>query len=239
MRDVIIIGAGVSGCAVARELSRYQLDICVVEKESDICEGTSKANSGIVHGGFDAKPGTLKAKLNVMGNQMMQEMAEKLDFEFKRNGSMVVCLREEEKVVLDKLLEQGIKNGVQGMQILNREQALELEPNLANDVYAVLHVPSGGIVCPFGMNIAYGENAAANGVEFRMETQVQSIEKMEGGYRIYTDKGEMETRYVINAAGVYADVFHNMVSENKIHITPRRGDYCLLDRKSTRLNSSH
>ena len=230
MRDVIIIGAGVSGCAVARELSRYQLAICVVETESDICEGTSKANSGIVHGGFDAEPGTLMAKLNVMGNQMMQEMAEKLDFEFKRNGSMIVCWREEEKAILEELLERAIKNGVNGMQILERKQALELEPNLADDVHAVLYVPSGGIVCPFGMNIAYAENAAVNGVEFKLETEVQSIEKIEGGYRIYTDKGEIETRYLINAAGVYADVFHNMVSENKIHIIPRRGDYCLLDK---------
>ncbi len=230
MKDVIIIGAGVSGCAVARELSRYQLDICVVEKESDICEGTSKANSGIVHGGFDAETGSLKAKLNVLGNQMMEEMSRKLDFEFRRNGSMVVCWSEKEKTVLEELLERGIKNGVQGMEILDRRQALELEPNLADEVYAVLYVPTGGIVCPFGMNIAYAENAALNGVEFRLGTQVQSIEKMKGGYRVQTDQGTLETKYLINAAGVYADVFHNMVSEKKIHIIPRRGDYCLLDK---------
>lgn len=230
MKDVIIIGAGVSGCAVARELSRYQLDICVVEKESDICEGTSKANSGIVHGGFDAETGSLKAKLNVLGNQMMEEMSRKLDFEFRRNGSMVVCWSEKEKTVLEELLERGIKNGVPGMEILDRRQALELEPNLADEVYAVLYVPTGGIVCPFGMNIAYAENAALNGVEFRLGTQVQSIEKMKGGYRVQTDHGTLETKYLINAAGVYADVFHNMVSEKKIHIIPRRGDYCLLDK---------
>ncbi len=230
MKDVIIIGAGVSGCAVARELSRYQLDICVVEKESDICEGTSKANSGIVHGGFDAETGSLKAKLNVLGNQMMEEMSRKLDFEFRRNGSMVVCWSEKEKTVLEELLERGIKNGVPGMEILDRRQALELEPNLADEVYAVLYVPTGGIVCPFGMNIAYAENAALNGVEFRLGTQVQSIEKMKGGYRVQTDQGTLETKYLINAAGVYADVFHNMVSEKKIHIIPRRGDYCLLDK---------
>ncbi|MGN1140095.1 MAG: NAD(P)/FAD-dependent oxidoreductase [Oliverpabstia sp.] len=230
MKDVIIIGAGVSGCAVARELSRYQLDICVLEKESDICEGTSKANSGIVHGGFDAETGSLKAKLNVLGNQMMGEMSRKLDFEFRRNGSMVVCWSEKEKTVLEELRERGIRNGVPGMKILDRRQALELEPNLADEVYAVLHVPTGGIVCPFGMNIAYAENAAANGVEFRLGTEVQSIEKMEDGYRIQTDQGTVETKFLINAAGVYADVFHNMVSEKKIHIIPRRGDYCLLDK---------
>ncbi len=230
MKDVIIIGAGVSGCAVARELSRYQLDICVLEKESDICEGTSKANSGIVHGGFDAETGSLKAKLNVLGNQMMEEMSRKLDFEFKRNGSMVVCWSEKEKPILEELLERGIKNGVQGMEILDRRQALELEPNLSDEVHAVLHVPTGGIVCPFGMNIAYAENAALNGVEFRLGTEVNSIEKLKGGYRVQTDQGTVETKYLINAAGVYADVFHNMVSEKKIHIIPRRGDYCLLDK---------
>ena len=235
MKDVIIIGAGVSGCAIARELSRYQLDICVLERESDICEGTSKANSGIVHGGFDAKPGTLKAKLNVLGNSMMDEMSKKLDFEFRRNGSMVVCQNETEMSVLEKLLDQGKENGVMGMKILNREQAFKLEPNLADGVYRVLYIPSGGIVCPFGMNIAYAENAAQNGVDFKLETEVQSIEKIEQGYRIHTNQGIVETKYVINAAGVYADVFHNMVSEQKIHITPRRGDYCLLDKTAGNL----
>ena len=219
-----------SGCAIARELSRYQLDICVLERESDICEGTSKANSGIVHGGFDAKPGTLKAKLNVLGNSMMDEMSKKLDFEFKRNGSMVVCQNEMGIPALEKLLEQGKENGVKGMKILKREQALELEPNLADGVYAVLYIPSGGIVCPFGMNIAYAENAAQNGVEFKLGTEVQLIERVGQDYRIQTNQGVFDTKYVINAAGVYADVFHNMVSELKIHIMPRRGDYCLLDK---------
>ena len=202
----------------------------MLERESDICEGTSKANSGIVHGGFDAKPGTLKAKLNVLGNSMMDEMSKKLDFEFKRNGSMVVCQNEMGIPALEKLLEQGKENGVKGMKILKREQALELEPNLADGVYAVLYIPSGGIVCPFGMNIAYAENAAQNGVEFKLGTEVQLIERVGQDYRIQTNQGVFDTKYVINAAGVYADVFHNMVSELKIHIMPRRGDYCLLDK---------
>ncbi|MGN1413323.1 MAG: NAD(P)/FAD-dependent oxidoreductase [Anaerovoracaceae bacterium] len=239
-KDVIIIGAGVTGCAIARELSRYKLDICVIEKESDICEGTSKANSGIVHGGFDAKPGTLNARLNVQGNAMMEDLSKKLDFPFKRNGSMVVCQSAEEMPVLEELLQRGLTNGVQEMRILSRTEALELEPNLADSVYAALLVPSGGIVCPFGLNIALAENAAANGVEFRLETEVLSIEKLSetdvtaggqcDGYLVHTDKGDLQTRFLINAAGVYADTFHNMVSEKKIHITPRRGDYLLLDR---------
>lgn len=235
MKDVIIIGAGVSGCAVARELSRYELDICVLEKESDVCEGTSKANSGIVHGGFDAKPGTLKAKLNVLGNQMMDEMAEKLDFPFRRNGAMVVCQSKEEMAVLEELMERGKKNGVEGMEMLSRSQALLLEPNLADTVYAAIHIPSSGIVCPFEMNLAYAENAVQNGVQFHLETEVKQIEKMENGFRVLTDKGMFETRFLINAAGVYADIFHNMVSREKIHITPRRGEYCLLDKNAGNL----
>lgn len=235
MKDVIIIGAGVSGCAVARELSIYELDICVLEKESDVCEGTSKANSGIVHGGFDAKPGTLKAKLNVLGNQMMDEMAEKLDFPFRRNGAMVVCQSKEEMAVLEELMERGKKNGVEGMEMLSRSQALLLEPNLADTVYAAIHIPSSGIVCPFEMNLAYAENAVQNGVQFHLETEVKQIEKMENGFRVLTDKGMFETRFLINAAGVYADIFHNMVSREKIHITPRRGEYCLLDKNAGNL----
>lgn len=237
MYDIMIIGAGVSGCAVARELSRYQLKICVLEKETDVCEGTSKANSAIIHAGFDARPGTLMAKLNVQGNRMMDEMSKKLDFPFRRNGSMVACQDEEGIEGLKMLLERGKKNGVEGMQILSRAEALDLEPNLADSVYAVLLVPSGGIVCPFHMNIAYAENAAQNGVEFRLGTEVHSILRDGDSYRLDTNQGIFETRYVVNAAGVYADVFHNMVSEKKIHITPRKGDYCLLDKSAGTLVS--
>lgn len=232
MYDIVIIGAGVSGCAAARELSRYELNICVVDRESDVCEGTSKANSAIVHAGFDAKYGSLKAKLNVQGSQMMEEMSEILDFPFKRNGAMVVCQNASEIEGLEKLLERGEKNGVRGMRIITGEEAHELEPNLADTVYAALHVPDSAIICPFQMNIAYAENAAVNGVEFRLGTEVQRIEKCEGMYRLFTSKGVCETKMVINAAGVYADVFHNMVSEQKIHITARRGEYCLFDKNA-------
>ncbi|MCC8149943.1 MAG: NAD(P)/FAD-dependent oxidoreductase [Lachnospiraceae bacterium] len=230
MYDVVIIGAGVSGCAVARELSRYKLDICVLEKETDVCEGTSKANSGIVHGGFDAPIGSLKAKLNVRGNRMMGEMAAKLDFPFKRNGSMVVCQSEEEVPKLQELLERGHVNGVDGLEILSREEALKLEPNLADSVYAVLRIPSGGIVCPFSMNIAYAENAAVNGVEFKLNTTVLDIKKGEQGYMLHTSQGDVSAKVVVNAAGVYADVFHNMVSEDRISIVARKGEYCLFDK---------
>ncbi len=230
MYDVVIIGAGVSGCASARELSRYNLNICVVEMEEDVCCGTSKANSAIVHAGYDAENGSLMAKLNVEGSQMMEELSKELDFHYKKNGSLVVCLHEEERDNLQKLYERGVKNGVKDLRIIERDELVKLEPNISDEAVAALYAPTAAIVCPFGMNIAMAENAAINGVEFRFDTKVTGLEKKENNWLIKTDKGEIETRYVVNAAGVYADVFHNMVSEKKIHITARRGDYCLLDR---------
>lgn len=230
MYDVVIIGAGVSGCASARELSRYDLNICVVEMEEDVCCGTSKANSAIVHAGYDAENGSLMAKLNVEGSQIMEELSKELDFHYKKNGSLVVCLHEEERDNLQKLYERGVKNGVKDLRIIERDELVKLEPNISDEAVAALYAPTAAIVCPFGMNIAMAENAAVNGVEFRFDTKVIGLEKKENNWIIKTDKGEIETRYVVNAAGVYADVFHNMVSEKKIHITARRGDYCLLDR---------
>lgn len=229
MYDVIIIGAGVTGTACARELSRYQIKIGVLEKEEDLCCGTSKANSAIVHAGYDAEEGTLKAKMNIRGNEMMEELAEALDFPFKRNGSLVVCLCEEDFPRLKALYERGIHNGVRDLQILYREQVKALEPNVSDQVFAALYAPSAGIVCPFGMNIAFGENAAANGAEFRFQTEVTDICREPEGWRLQTSAGIIWGKYIINAAGVYADRFHNMVSRKKIHITARRGEYCLLD----------
>lgn len=230
--DVIIIGGGVAGAASARELSRYKVKACVIEKEEDVCCGTSKANSAIVHAGYDAANGSLMAKLNVRGNQMMEELSKELDFPFKKNGSLVVCLQEEDMPNLQALYDRGIVNGVKGLCILNREEVLEMEPNLSEDVYAALYAPTAGIVCPFQLNIALAENANRNGVEFKFHTEVKEIKKIDGGYELITNQGVYRTKCVVNAAGVYADEIHNMVSEHKIHITARRGDYCLLD-KST------
>ncbi len=232
MYDVIIIGAGVSGAASARELSRYKLKVCVVDKEEDVCCGTSKANSAIAHAGFDAESGSLMAKLNVEGNQMMEELSKELDFPFKQNGSLVVCLHEEEIPNLKELYERGVKNGVKDLRIIDREELVKLEPNIADEAVAALYAPTGGIICPFGMNIAFAENAAENGVEFKFDTEVTGFEKKGDNWMVKTSQGDLETRYVVNAAGVYADKFHNMVSEKKLHITPRRGDYCLLDRST-------
>lgn len=232
MYDVIIIGAGVCGAAIARELSRYQAKICVLEKEEDVCCGTSKANSAIVHAGYDAVTGSLKAKLNVRGNERMGELAQELDFPFERKGSLVLCLSEADMPNLQALYDRGIANGVKELQILNREEVLQMEPNVTDNVYAALYAPTAGIVCPFGLNIALAENAYTNGVEFHFNAEVTDIRRAEEGYEIQAGSGTFHTRYVVNAAGVYADRFHNMVSDRKIHITARRGDYCLLDKEA-------
>lgn len=231
MYDVIIIGAGVTGCAVARYLSRYQGSALVLERAEDVCCGTSKANSAIIHAGFDAAHGSLMAKMNVQGNRMVPGLAKELDFPFRRNGSLVVCMSEEDMPRLQALYENGVKNGVEGLEIVDAQRLHELEPNVSKNAVAALWAPTGGIVCPFNMTIALAENANANGVDFRFNTKVTGFTRGEEGWTVHTEQGDFRTRYVVNAAGVYADVLHNMVSPRKLHITPRRGDYCLLDRQ--------
>lgn len=229
MYDVAIVGAGVVGSAIARELSKFKVKACVIEKDEDVCNGTSKANSAIVHAGFDAKPGTLKAKLNVRGNEMMDALSKELDFPFKRNGSLVVCTKDQDPALLDELVEKAKANGVE-VSVLEREELIEMEPNLADDVVKALYAPTGAIVCPFHLTMALAENAADNGVEFFLNTEVTMIEKKDDFYVITTDKDVIEAKTVVNAAGVYADKLNNMVSENKLEIIARRGQYCLLDK---------
>lgn len=246
MYDVVIIGAGVNGCAIARELARYQLKTAVLERCADLCEGTSKANSGIVHAGHDAKTGTLKAQLNVAGSRMMKALSEELDFPYQQNGSLVLCFDEQDRDKLEELKKRGEANGVENLRIIEREELLALEPQIGERAVAALLVPSGGIVCPFGLTIALAENAAVNGVEFYLNTEVTGIEacRMEcddaggngvSGYRITAKNTEgavqsFEARLVVNAAGVYADRIHNMVSKQEITIEPRKGEYLLYDK---------
>ena len=230
MYDVVIIGAGVSGCAIARELSRLELKTAVLERALDVCEGTSKANSGIVHAGYDAVPGTLKARLNVAGSRKMEALSKELDFPYRRNGSLVLCFDEKDLHKLTELQERGKANGVEGLRILNRQELTELEPGVGEQAVAALYAPTGGIVCPFGLTIALAENACANGVEFKFNTEVEGMEKIDEVFRIKTSQGTLQARCVVNAAGVYADKIHNMVSKKKMTIIPRRGDYCLLDK---------
>lgn len=232
MKDVIIIGCGVIGCSVARELSRFDADILLLERGNDVSVGTSKANSGIVHGGYDAKPGTLKAKFNVAGNAMFDALACELDFPFRRNGSMVLCFDKADIGKLLELKEQGIKNGVQGLYVVEGYEAVKaMEPYVSENVVAALVVPNGGIVSPYEMTIAYAENAATNGVEFRFDSEVTAIDKIDGGLQVTCADGfTAQAKYVVNAAGVYADVINNMISPDKMHITARKGDYELLDK---------
>lgn len=230
MYDVIIVGGGVTGSAIARELSKYSAKIALIEREVDLCEGTSKANSAIVHAGFDAKPGSLKAKMNVEGNRMMDDLARDLEFPFKRNGSLVVCTKDQDASLLENLKKQGEENGVPDLQILDRDELIKMEPNLADDVVKALYAPTGAIVCPFHLTYALAENAAENGVEFFLDTEVKEIKKDGDTYKVVTDKETYEAKAVVNAAGVYADDLNNMVSNKKIEIIPRRGQYMLLDK---------
>lgn len=259
--DVVVIGAGVSGSAVARELSRKERRIAVLEKACDVCEGTSKANSGIVHAGYDAVPGTLKAKLNVLGNERMESLSKKLDFPFKRNGSLVLCFEEEGIPKLEKLYERGLKNGVKGLALLSGEEVRKMEPAVSEEVVKALYAPTGGIVCPFGLNIALAENACENGVEFFFDHPVEKISMTESGYEVEAGGESFFAKVVVNAAGVHADEIHNMVWEQvngisgdeekvldatagdreqtkkehrvsgRLAIVARRGQYCLMDKR--------
>ncbi len=237
MFDVVIIGAGVSGCAVARELSRYDARVCVVEREEDVCCGTSKANSAIVHAGFDAEPGTLMGTLNVQGNRLMYELARDLEFRCDQCGSLVVCVSEDSRDGLTTLLKRGEKNGVEGLRIIERDELLAMEPNISDEAVAALWAPTGGIVDPFGLTVALAENAAANGVEFVFNAPVTAIVREGDAWAVTAGDKTVTTRAVVNAAGVYADDIHALMAAcsstpeavAELTIVPRKGEYYLLD----------
>ena len=231
MYDVVIIGAGVMGCSIAKSLSKYELKMAVLEKGLDVCEGTSKANSGICHAGYDAKTGTLKAKLNVRGSKMMEKLSEEMGFLYRRCGSMVLCFDENDRSQLQTLKDRGDANGVENLQIISGDEARAMEPSLNENVVAALLAPTGAIIDPFGLTIAMANNAAVNGTEFIFGAEVTDIcpSASDNGYTLSTSKGEFEAKVVINAAGVYADAIHNMVTDEKMEIVPRRGEYMLLD----------
>lgn len=229
MYDVLIIGAGVIGSAAARELSKYELNICVLEKNSDIGAGTTKANSAIIHAGFDAKPDSLKGRLNAKGNAMFDKLKEELNFPFERIGALVLCFDEKDLYKLEGLKKQGEINGVPDLKILNKKEVLEMESNISDNVVAALYAPSSGIVCPYEFPLALAENANDNGVQFNFDTKVLHVKRSEDRYIVTTDKGYFETKAIVNAAGVFADDINNMVSSHKIRIIPRRGEYMLFD----------
>lgn len=231
MYDVIIIGGGAVGSCIARELSRYEGKFCLIEKGEDVCVGTSKANSAIVHAGFDALPGTKKAYYNVLGCERMEALSKELNFPYRKNGSLVLCFDEEEMPKLRALYERGLANGVRELSILSGDEVRAMEPAITKNCVAALYAPTAGIVCPFGMTVAMAENAAANGVEFRFDEAVLELERENGSYRVKTSEGSYSCKAVINAAGLGGDFLHNQLLPDSLSLAPRKGEYCLMDRQ--------
>lgn len=239
MYDVAIIGAGVIGASIFRELTKYDLKVTVLEKENDVSMGTSKANSAIVHAGYDPKVGTLMAKYNVKGNEMFEDLCKELSVPFKRNGSLIIAFSEEDMETVKNLYENGNKIGVKGLQILSKEEVLEKEPNLSHDIVGALYAPTGGIVGPYEYTIALMENAVSNGGELKLRSEVKNIVKENNIFKITTTDGKViEAKYVINAAGVHADEIHNLIAKESFKIIPRKGEYFVMDKTQGKLVSS-
>ena len=230
MLDVAIIGCGVIGAASAYELSHYRLQTAVFEAENDVADCTTKANSAILHAGYDPEPGTRMARLNVEGSALAKEICARLDVPYRQCGSLVLALSPEELPHLQKLYENGIANGVPGIRLLSAEETLAMEPNLAPNVVGALYAPSAAIVSPWDFSLAMAEVAVRNGVELHRSCPVTHIEKTADGWALTTPDGIVETRYIINAAGISAQAVHDMAAPHKFTIQPTRGEYYLLDK---------
>jgi len=234
--DIVVIGGGITGTAIARELSKYELDVVLFEKFPDIGAGSTKANSAILHAGFDAKPGSLKAQLNVRGNKLYHDLEEELGLEVKWIGSLVVAVNDEEMKTLTELLERGRTNGVAGLEILSREEVLDREPQITQNVAGALWAPSAGIFLPFGAALAFAENAVRNGVKVITDCPVEEIVTEAGKITgVRTKHGFLAAKYVINAAGVYADEISRLAGDDSFAIKPRKGEYILFDKKTSNL----
>ncbi|MBR2053748.1 MAG: NAD(P)/FAD-dependent oxidoreductase [Clostridia bacterium] len=230
MYDVAIIGCGVVGAAAAFELSKYKLNIAVLEKENDVALGASRANSAIVHAGYDPEPGTLMARLNVQGCAMAEQLCKDLSVPYEKIGSLVLAFSESERKTVKKLYDRGVKNGVPDMQILSREEVLQMEPEVSPEVMGALYAPSAGIIGPWEYTIAFAEVAVQNGAEMKLRTKVEGIDWTEDHYVIHTNKGDVEAKYIVNAAGVHSGEIHEMVAEKSFEIRPNRGEYYVLDK---------
>ena len=229
--DVVIVGAGVIGGMLARELSKYQLSVALLEKENDVAMAASRANSGIVHGGYDPVPGTLKAKLNSEGVELLFEAAAQLHVPCKRNGSMVCAFSAEEEPLIDELYQQGLENHIPGLKIISGDQAREIEPNLSSAVTKVLHVTNAGIVCPYDLTIAAIGNAMDNGVELLCNFKVVSISKENDLFTVTSgNQQQIQSRFLVNCAGGYSDAVAKMAGDDFFTIIPRAGEYMLLDK---------
>ena len=230
MYDVAIIGSGITGSACAYFLSKYRLKIAVIEKNNDVCCGTTKANSAIIHAGYDPNPETKMAKLNVKGSAMAKDICARLDVPYEQIGSLVVAFSEEEAKTVEKLFERGNANGVPDLKILNKEELKEAEPMISDEALCALYAPSAAIVNPWEYGLAMAETAVRNGAEILLESEVTSIKKENGVFKITAGEKEIEAKYVINAAGVNCDDVHNMIAPPKFRVIPSAGEYYLLDK---------
>ena len=229
--DVLIIGAGIVGSSIAFELSKYDLKVAVVEKENDVSLGTTKANSGIVHAGYDPRPGTIMARLNVLGNKMYEELAPKLNVHYKKIGSLVIGRNDKDKALIEELYRRGIENGVPELSIIDKDEIKKIEPNLNEDITVALLAKSAAVVSPWEMCLALMENAVRNGVELHLNSEVKDIKKENDCFIIKTDKNTFESQYVINAAGLYSDKINSLVTgRDDFSIVPIKGEYYLLDK---------
>lgn len=231
MYDIVVIGAGVVGGMIARELTKYDLKVCILERENDVAMGATKANSAIVHAGFDAKEGSVKAKMNVRGSQMMQKVCEELGVKYIRNESLVVAF-ESERAEVEAIYERGVKNGVEGLRIIEKDELMELEPNLNPELSCALLAPTGAIVCPYELCISAVGNAMDNGAELKLNFEVSAIEKNDDTYTVVSSDGQtVEAKYVINSAGLYSDKIAAMTGDCDFDVHPRRGEYMILDKE--------
>ena len=239
MYDIVIIGAGIVGGSIFRELSKYNLKILAVEKENDVAMGATKANSAIIHAGFDPPHGSLMAKYNVAGNKMYKELCEELDVPYENNGALVVAFDDKDLKTIESLLINGKKNGVPGLSILSKEETFNKEPNLNKNILGALYAKSSSIICPFQYTIALFENGIVNGGELLLNKEVTNIKKIENKFLVEINhRHSLETKFLINAAGVYADRIHNMILPNNFSIKPRMGEYILFNKNQGNLFKS-
>ncbi len=232
MYDITIIGGGVTGCFIARQLCRYDLEVVLIEKNYDVANETTKANSGIIHSGYDARPGTLKAKLNTLGNPMFDEICSELGVPLKRIGSLTIAKTDKEMGTLKKLYERGCTNGIPQLSLIDADAVRRIEPNIHHQVKGALLAETAGIIDPFCLTIALAENASDNGTEVKLETRVVGIDREKDGYLLTTDGGSIRSRYVISCAGVYAEEINDLLTPSHFKIAPRKGDYVVFDKKT-------
>ena len=228
--DIAVIGAGVVGSLLARELTKYELSVALIEAREDVATGATSANSAIAHGGFDPVPGTLKAKLNVRGTQMMPALTEMLGVPYRANGSLVLAFSDEDMESVRALYERGLQNGVEGLSVLDAKELRELEPNVSEQAVGALRCESAGIVCPYTLATAAAGNAVDNGAELFLSSPVTSIDKKDGLFCIRAGEQEIYARYAVNCAGIFSDEVARMVGDDSFVVRPRVGEYLLMDK---------